>query len=392
MATAIIDLEFESLPGSISVQERYQQAEILLRYRGCPVARFSLPVANGAVLWETLESAMVSTAGDAFWRRWLVERFDLEKSPRSEELPSATIATCTRDRPEDLRACLVALLRLPDDGQEILIVDNHPSTSATREIVAGCPRARYVLEERPGLDAARNRALREARGDIVAFIDDDALADPNWLRALRGNFTDPRVLCVTGLTMPAELETEAQELFEHYSGFSRGFERRKFSRDNINPLMASRVGAGANMAVRRSLIDCVGPFDEALDAGTPTQSGGDTEMFSRILRKGYRIVYEPAALNWHRHRRTREELRKVLFGYGVGVYATFTRKLLYDGEPGVLKLAASWFWNTQLPGLLRSFLKRKGSLPVDLLLSELRGCAAGPGAYLRSKKWLEAAR
>ncbi|MCA1627002.1 MAG: glycoside hydrolase family 2, partial [Acidobacteria bacterium] len=94
-----------------------------------------------------------------------------------------------------------------------------------------------------------------------------------------------------------------------------------------------------NMALRRSAVEQVGFFDEALDAGTPARSGGDNEMFTRILLAGYRIVYEPAALNCHRHRRTWEELRAAIYGYGVGVYAAWTRSLLVEGELSALKVA-----------------------------------------------------
>jgi GT2 family glycosyltransferase len=191
------------------------------------------------------------------------------------------------------------------------------------------------------------------------------------------------------LTMPLELETEAQEWFERYSTFGRGFRRAVFDRNSLNPLAAGRAGAGANMALRRSVTQLVGLFDEALDAGTPTRSGGDTEMFSHILSSGYRIVYDPAALSWHRHRRSWEELRQTLYGYGVGVYALWTRKLLLERELTVPKLAWSWFWRTQVPALVSSLLRRPASMPLDLLLAELRGCAVGPWAYLSSRRRLQ---
>ncbi|HBY94681.1 MAG TPA: glycoside hydrolase family 2, partial [Chloroflexi bacterium] len=263
---------------------------------------------------------------------------------------------------------------------------NCPSSDATRRLVAGYERVRYVREERPGLNNARNRALHEARHEVVAFTDDDAAPDAGWLRALLRNFEDPLVLCVTGLTMPLELETEAQEWFERYSPFNRGFKRTIFDRTNCNPLAAGRVGAGANMALRRSLLEIIGPFDEALDAGTPTCSGGDTEIFSRILAAGYRIVYDPAALSWHHHRRTWQELLQTIYGYGVGVYALWTRRLLLEGNLGVLILAWGWFGHYQLPALIRSILRRPGSPPLDMLLAELQGCAMGPWAYFSSRR------
>ncbi len=214
------------------------------------------------------------------------------------------------------------------------------------------------------------------------------MPDPGWLRALLKNFTDPLVMSVTGLTMPLELETEAQELFETYYSFNRGFRRRIFDRKNQHPLAVGQVGAGTNMALRRLAPQIVGFFDEALDAGTPTQSGGESDMFSRLLSAGYRIVYDPAALNWHRHRRTTRELLYTIQGYGVGVYAFWTRRFLYDREPAVPLLALGWLWHNQLPDLARGLLRRPGAAPLYLQFALLAGCIRGPLAYLNSRRRL----
>jgi glycosyltransferase involved in cell wall biosynthesis len=324
--------------------------------------------------------------GVVIGHRWLREYLAWEETAGSEP-PTATVAVCTRDRPDDLDRCLRALGRLPDDGQEILVIDNCSAGDATRRVVerhAGVRDIRYVREERPGLDVARNRALREARHEIVAFTDDDAIPDPSWLRALRRNFGDPRTLCVTGLTMPLELETEAQEWFERTNSFGRGFTRVVYDGARRNPLPVGQIGAGANMALRRSVLALVGPFDEALDAGTPTCSGGDHDMFARILAAGYTIVYEPEALSWHRHRRDWDALRRTVYGYGVGVYAYLTRHVLAR-EFQAPRIAVAWSrW--QLRQLLRSLFRWPGSVPLDLVLAELRGCAAGPRAYLASRR------
>jgi GT2 family glycosyltransferase len=196
------------------------------------------------------------------------------------------------------------------------------------------------------------------------------------------------VWCAAGLTLPLELETPAQEWFERYSPFGRGFERRVFDGTRHDPLAVSRVGAGANMAVRREVLSDLGGFDEALDAGTLSRSGGDHEMFGRILAAGHRIVYEPRAVSWHRHRRTWEELREAIHGYGVGVYAMWTRKLLVDREPGVLVHAFRWFRYGQIPHLWRTIRRRRDAVPMDLLLAELRGCLAGPVAYVAARRRL----
>lgn len=390
MATKVLQVDLEALPSQISGLDGYRQALVFFRLRRQIVAQAWLPVSDNGITRTELEQAVRRTGDWTLWQAVLYDFLDWnDRPPPVSGCAPATIAVCTRDRPEDLQRSLQALLALPDDGQEYLVVDNAPSSEASREVVAGFgERVHYVREERPGLDAARNRALREAQHEIILFNDDDAMPDPGWLRAILPHFQDPSVLCVTGLTLPWELETEAQEWFEKIAPFQRGFARVVYDMDRLHPLAAGRVGAGANMALRRSVLELVGPFDEALDAGTATLSGGDTEMFGRILAVGYRIVYEPAAISWHRHRRTWEELRRALYGYGAGVYAIWTRRLLLEHESSVPLLALGWLWYEQLPRLLRSLLRRGDYIPLELLLAELRGCLAGPLAYRRSLRQL----
>lgn len=388
MATAVLDLDLNRLPAEITGLENYGRALVLIRLNGRPVGKVSLPVAGGRIGGAELRTTLIDAGGTLLWERWLHDR--LEWDERRSAPPAVTVAICTRDRTEDLGRCLDALMRMPDDGQEVLVVDNCPSTEATRRLVESCNGVRYVREDRPGLNAARNRALSEARHPIVAFTDDDAVPDRGWLRALASNFDQPLTLCVTGLTMPMELETAAQEWFERHNPFGKGFKRTVFKGIQADPLRVGRVGAGVNMALRRTAPEMIGFFDEALDAGTMTRSGGDHEMFSRILMAGYDIVYDPAALSWHRHRRTWEELRQALYGYGTGAYAFMTRRLLTEGELGALGLAWEWFHVQQLPDLIHALLRRPGSMPLDLIVAELRGCMAGPRAYFASRKRLRA--
>jgi GT2 family glycosyltransferase len=185
--------------------------------------------------------------------------------------------------------------------------------------------------------------------------------------------------------MPLELETEAQEWFDSVFPFGRGFRRTVFKSPDHNPLEGWKAGAGLNMALRRRVLEQVGPFDEALDVGTSTHGGGDIEIFSRILAAGYRIVYDPAVLNWHRHQQTWREVRKKFYGYGIGGFAAWTRSLLIERELGVLKLISDSL-RYRLASLARLLLGRPSypHPPLDLFLAELLGCAVGPWAYLYS--------
>jgi len=383
MPTAVVDLDVECRDDVVDCGERYARAFVVVRRDGVPVARHLVTLESGRFRPRALLDPLRPPAGSDDRLRELVAR----SSPPGPPAParSATVAVCTRERPDALARCLEGLAALAGDP-EILVVDSGPTSGRTEAAVRAFPGVRYLRESRPGLDRARNRALREANGDIVAFTDDDAVPEPGWLRAHLAPYDDRLVQCVTGLTLPAELETEAQEWHEAHSSFGRGFRRRVFDSRSLCPGASAAVGAGVNMSMRRTTPELVGLFDEALDAGTPTRSGGDHEMFARILASGWRIVYEPAAVSRHHHRRSREELESALYGYGVGVYAAWTKELLLGRELGVLRPAASRLLKKQLPTLVRSALRRPGAPPVRLLLAELRGCAAGPVRYFVSRR------
>lgn len=386
MPTAIRQVELSAPCADVEVPSPYDRCMLIFRLAGQVVGRAWVDASGGTLTAARVQAAASTSLGADAARIW-AERalgFD-ERRTHEAARPTLAVAVCTRERPVDLARALDAIGALAAPPHEVLVVDNAPATTATRDVVARYPHVRYVVEPRRGLNCARNRALQTASADIVAFTDDDAVPERGWLEALAVNFADPRVLCVTGLTLPLELETPSQELFEEHCSFVRGFARRVFDGRLDHPLQVSRVGAGANLAVRRTLPSSVGWFDERLDAGTPTQSGGDHELFTRILLHGHRIVYEPRAVSWHRHRRTPDELRAVVRGYGTGVYAMWTGLLFERHDPGVLRLAWNWFRWDHLP-LLRTPSRWRSAGRDALLRAELRGCLAGPGAWWQSRR------
>ena len=314
------------------------------------------------------------------------------------DLPRATVAVCTRDGAGRIAGCLDALLELeyPSDRLELMVVDNAPSDDATHRLVESrYPSIRYVLEPKPGLDRARNRAIVEATGDVLAFTDDDVSVDAGWIDAIGRLFAaEPDVDVVTGLIVADEIDVESQRLFEIYGGFGRGFDRRDFRVDTVSGERAAcrhgaagRFGAGANMAFRRRLFDRIGPFDPALDVGTPTNGGGDLEMFFRALKEGGTLVYEPAAIVRHRHRRTYDALRTQIRNNGIGFYAYLVRSARHypDERVALLRLGTWWFWWWNVRRLAWSFV-RPSNLPRDLILAELAGCLAGLRRYDASQQ------
>jgi glycosyltransferase involved in cell wall biosynthesis len=302
-------------------------------------------------------------------------------APRDEWAPlTCSVVVCTHRRPRYVPDLLGALERLDPAPDEIVVVDNDPGELDCRAEVERAG-ARYVREDRRGLDNARNTGLEAARCELVAFTDDDCVPAVTWLRELPELFDDPLVGAVTGPGFAYSLDTPAQQRFEAADGFRRGLARRTWDWTVLSPVNASRVGAGANMIFRREAVDRLGlSFPPELDAGTPTESGGDMYALYKVLAGGYRVVYDPATYVFHQHRPEAEALRRTIRGYGVGLTAALAKLMVEEGE---VSAPAAWAW---LPRQFRDVLR--GALAgsadrEDVLVGwdYLRGGAVGLWAW-----------
>jgi glycosyltransferase involved in cell wall biosynthesis len=242
-----------------------------------------------------------------------------------------TVVICTRDRPLGLHATLASLQRQTDHGFQVLVVDNGSSPESAGVVEKlGLPLCEYVVEPRPGLSRARNRALGAVRTDLVAWIDDDEVADPDWVRRLKEGFAhqeEPAAVC--GVMLPAELEFEAQVRFEQYGGFTKGRGLtpevlRMGTSSVVSPLYPlPSFGSGGNMAFRTEFLRSVGGFDPCLGAGTRTHGGEETRALSLLLSSGRAVLHWPAAITWHTHRREMAALEKQFYGYSAGLSAFY---------------------------------------------------------------------
>jgi glycosyltransferase involved in cell wall biosynthesis len=298
---------------------------------------------------------------------------------------TATVVICTRDRADTLARTLLSLREQTRRPDQIVVVDNasrgHDTRTAALE--AG---VEYVREDRPGLDIARNTGARVARGDVVAYADDDVALHPCWLERIVAAFDAEHVVAVTGLVLPAELETGAQILFERHWGFGRGFrridfDREYFSRYRWHGCPAWQIGAGASMAFRRDAFADVGYFDERLDVGA-AGCCGDSEFWYRILAAGGTCRYESSAVAFHFHRRDDDALARQIFAYMrahvVALLIQFERHRHVGNLRRLMVSMPYWYARRMARRIVR------GTDDTNrLLFVEMRGALAGLAYYVR---------
>lgn len=312
------------------------------------------------------------------------------------ERVGASVVVATRDRVESLARCLESLRGLDHPATEIIVVDNASSGRETAELVASLatadPRFVYVREERPGLARAHNCGLEHVTMPLVAFTDDDVVADPAWLHGLVDGFgRQPNVGCVTGMIFPLELETAAQDWLERYAGFNKGFEPRVFdparpSSDPLFPYAAGTFGSGANMAFRTDVLRSMRGFEPALGAGTEAKGGDDLAAFFDVIAAGYAIAYEPGAIIYHQHHRTFEALQRQTFGYGAGLSAYLTKTIVEQPDRvfDMLARAPRAVHHALSPSSAKND-RLPGNTPPTLVRRERLGMLVGPVLYFLSR-------
>jgi glucosyl-dolichyl phosphate glucuronosyltransferase len=192
----------------------------------------------------------------------------------------------------------------PADNYEIIVVDNKP-TGEVRKVVQELEQdqqrsIRYVEEPKVGLHNARHAGAREARGQILVYIDDDVIVHPNWLSAMVAPFANPQVGCVGGKTVP---RWETVEPPNWLSLFPDGYLSLLDLGEESKDLNWPETAYGCNMAVSRSVLYEVGGFnpDDIGDRKLIWLRGdGETGLQRKIYDAGYKVVYSPHAWLYHR--------------------------------------------------------------------------------------------
>ncbi len=211
-----------------------------------------------------------------------------------------TVAVITYNRSRQLRQALAGMLRqdYPADRWELLVIDNN-STDDTRDVVASfvttMPAPRRIVETRQGLDYGRNRAIEEAKGDLIVLVDDDVLVEPDWLAQLVAPFSSEsahRIGVVGGEVVPV--------FPDGLPAWLEGSHRPLGFRSDPGPLPSSQAPMGANFAFPKWVFVRFGAFDTRLDRqGARLFGGGDSEMIRRLRTVGLEAWFVPGAKVLH---------------------------------------------------------------------------------------------
>ena len=216
----------------------------------------------------------------------------------------------TRNRCIFLRDALETILKqsLSPSDFEIIVVDNY-STDKTHKVVEdlnkGSGRIRYLFAPEPGLHIGRHLGAIEAKGEILTFTDDDIFADPRWLEAIAECFQEPEIVLVGGKILPKweGLAPEWINIFQKKSeyGWHNGYLSLLDFGDHPSEVPAKYIW-GCNFSIRKSvLFECGGFHPDGMPGDLVRYRGdGETGLCRNIEQRGYKALYQPKALIYHR--------------------------------------------------------------------------------------------
>ena len=208
--------------------------------------------------------------------------------------PVATVIVPTYKRDASLANSLRQLFAQRTDAAfEVLVVDQTPGGSPlSRAVLAGDPRGRYLETTPPNLPRARNVGVREARGEIVLFIDDDVDLPDTWLAAHLRNYAEPAVHAVGGRITDVRWPGDKGDFVGEFSWWGR-------DRTNLDHCARARVlvAGGGNFSVRKTSYEAIGGFDERFGDGTALRE--ESDFFLRLHRRFGGVVFDPEARLTH---------------------------------------------------------------------------------------------
>ena len=215
--------------------------------------------------------------------------------------PFVSVVIPTYNRKAALKECIDSLITQSYPEYEIIIVDDGSTDGTTRllgEYSRNNPMVKYFHQENRGPGAARNLGIKNSKGDIICFTDDDCIADKDLIKNLVEVYTDKNVGGVGGKVSDYKIKT----IIERYSRDRNLLNQEIF----FNPVIT------ANISYTREAMQKVGYFDESFIFSE------DVDLSIRVRLKGFEIKYTPQAIIYHKHRATLKGLIKQQYNYGKG--------------------------------------------------------------------------
>ncbi len=302
-------------------------------------------------------------------------------SPQRYSPTAFTVVICTRNRPGQLQEALAALDAQVDQCFDVVVVDQSdaPDERLERRAVQD-RRLRHIPDAGRGLSRARNVAWRQTTAAWLVFVDDDCLPERDWSEQLTECFVaHPEAAYVSGTVLGHNRAHGVEGL--EYSVFP--VERPQLLSGRW--IWPQRLGFGVCHAVRRSMIDTVGGWDERLGPGVPEFPASDDMDFNfRLLRAGGTAYLTPAVRSHHDQWRTSTEMADLFEGY-MASWAGFAIKTLRTGDP----LGGLWLWGYGMADTLRmvaSAAKHRSRFRLRVAGKKARGLGRGTAAAL-GRRW-----
>ncbi|WP_051906880.1 glycosyltransferase family 2 protein [Methylomarinum vadi] len=228
-----------------------------------------------------------------------------------------SIIICTYNRSCDLKKTLLSYASFKENiPHELLVVDNNSRDDTSlicEEFINTYPQVKYIFEPTPGLSHARNTGIKEAQGNIIAFVDDDVNFLPYWFNNILKPFiTDPTVMAVGGQSFPVfeggNPDWITNEMLKIYGSTLSG--------DTEKQMFFPEHPFGLNMAIRKSVFKQIGLFNTALGRKKNSLlSNEESDLFHRIDQHKMKVQYTPHAKLEHRIPKERVSKKWVLKRY-----------------------------------------------------------------------------
>lgn len=266
------------------------------------------------------------------WRFGLVDR---DRRPRMS-VPQGTmgfrpqspafisVIICTYNGSATLAACLESLENLNYPGYEVLLVDDGSTEDISRTAQA-FPKVRYLRQPHAGLSAARNLGMEEARGELLAYTDDDCIVDEDWLNHAAAGFDDEAWVACGGPNIPPGPRNAVEAVVAAAPGSP--------THVMLNDAEAEHL-PGCNLVIRKASLKAVGGFRTRYHT-----AGDDVDICWRLREAGGRLRFVPGAMVWHHRRRTYRAYLRQQRGYG------HAEALLMKDHPGRFACWGGARWN-----------------------------------------------